>query len=253
MKMESIEEQRQKIHFDQISKLYQAHYDDPCSRRYRKRYLYDPVFDSIDLSGKKVLEAMCGSGQITEYLVEKGAQVTGLDISEEMINQFRVKYNSNEAICASILNSDIETSSYDAVVVVGGLHHIHPNVNQAVKEIYRILKPGGDFVFVEPHQGSFFDAIRKFWYKRDRFFEKNEAAIDVEGMREFVDDGFHVVKERYVGNFAYLLVLNSMIFRIPVWFKPYYSRVLEIIESALGFMRFKAVTCICVGHWRKKR
>ena len=47
---------------------------------------------------------------------------------------------------------DCRTTSFDCVAVVGGLHHIHPNVKAAVREIHRVLKPGGHFCFMEPHK-----------------------------------------------------------------------------------------------------
>ena len=68
-------EQLQQDHYDQIADEYEAHYSDACSLEYRRKFIYEPMFEGIDLSGMKVLDAMCGSGQTTEYLLSRGALV----------------------------------------------------------------------------------------------------------------------------------------------------------------------------------
>src|SRR5262249_52809558 len=141
------------------------------------------MFEGMNLSGMKVIEAMCGSGQTTQYLISRGAQVTGLDISDEAIKSFNRRWPDSDALQASILDSGLDGDSFDAVAIVGGLHHLHPNVNAAIGEIHRILRPGGHLCFVEPHKGSFPDLIRRRWYEYDPLFADNEEAIDLEAMK----------------------------------------------------------------------
>jgi len=135
---------------------------------------------------------------------------------------------------------------------VGGLHHIHPNVNAAMREIHRVLKPGGYFCFMEPHSGSFPDVIRRTWYKHDRFFSDNEAAIDVESMeREFAAE-FKFDRVHYLGNIAFLFVLNSLIFRIPLGAKRFYSSFLMSVEVLINKLQGKLTSCFVVARWQKK-
>jgi ubiquinone/menaquinone biosynthesis C-methylase UbiE len=163
-------EQLQQDHYDEIAADYEAHYSDPCSLEYRRKFIYEPMFAGIDLSGMKVLDAMCGSGQTTEYLLSRGAVVTGLDLSNEVITTFKSRWTNCDAIQRSLLDSGLPDDSFDCVVIVGGLHHIHPHVSAALREINRVLKPGGFLCFMEPHSGSLPDVIRRVWYKHDRFF-----------------------------------------------------------------------------------
>ena len=51
-------EQLQRQHYDRIAAAYEAHYSDACSREYRRRFIYDPMFSGIDLSKMRVLDAM---------------------------------------------------------------------------------------------------------------------------------------------------------------------------------------------------
>lgn len=245
-------EQLQQEHYDEIAADYEAHYSDESSLQYRRKFIYGPMFEGLNLAGMKVLDAMCGAGQTTEHLLINKADVTGLDISPAVIDSFNARWEGCSAVCRSLLDSGLPSESYDCVTVIGGLHHIHPHVNRAVREIHRVLKPGGYFCFMEPHTGSFPDIIRRVWYKHDRFFSDNEAAIDVTALEEEFSRHFTFKRVKYLGNLAFLLVLNSLIFRIPLRAKPFYSPVLLRLESLLNRFQGKMTSCFVVAQWQKK-
>ena len=242
----------QEAHYDQIGEAYDSHYGDAFSNKYRVRFFYEPMFEGVKLSGMNVLEAMCGNGQTVEYLTDQGSKVTGLDISPVAINAFRLRWPDCNAVCGSMLDSGFEDESFDCVTIVGGLHHIHPNLNEAIREIHRILKPGGYFCFTEPHTGSVADAIRQVWYRYDKLFAANEAAVDVNELKNEFSSQFKFTKETYMGNIAYLLVFNSMVFRIPVRLKFVYSDILMRIESLINYLPGKLLSCFVVVQWQKK-
>lgn len=245
-------EDLQKKHFDSIAVKYAAHYGDTWSQRYRRQFMNDPMLGSISLSGANTIEAMAGGGETTAYLLEKGARVTGVDISQEQMDLFHNRFPNCEARCASMLSTGLASNSYDCVVVLGGLHHLHPNLDGAIQEIHRVLKTGGYFCFVEPHKGAFPDWIRQLWYKSDNLFAENEAAIDVEALKTRWSSQFTFLKEEYKGNIAYLLVYNSLIFRIPLGLKPLYSPFLLKMESLVErIIRGKFLSCFVVGQWKK--
>ena len=50
--MQKSNEREQSEHYDRIQDAYEAHYDDASSQRYRRRFLYEPLFSGIDLAGK---------------------------------------------------------------------------------------------------------------------------------------------------------------------------------------------------------
>ena len=242
----------QQEHYDEIQTDYEAHYDDLCSQAYRNRFIYEPMLDGLDLAGATVLEAMCGSGQVTQYLLSRGARVTGLDISKQQILSFRDRWPGCDATCASIYASGLETASFDCAVVVGGLHHTQPNVSDAILEIHRILKPGGSLCFAEPHRGSLPDLVRRFWYKHDRLFLENEESVDVEAVMGEFASRFDFRSTRYAGNLAYLFVLNSMVFRIPVRLKRFYTPALLALEAALRPIQGKPTACMVLARWVKR-
>src|SRR5262249_8248621 len=61
-------ESRQSRHQDQLEEEYGRHYSDPCSMAYRLRFFNEPMTAGMSLKGQRVLDAMCGAGQMTDYL-----------------------------------------------------------------------------------------------------------------------------------------------------------------------------------------
>ncbi|MEJ7618082.1 MAG: class I SAM-dependent methyltransferase [Pyrinomonadaceae bacterium] len=245
-------EQIQKAHYDQIASEYEAHYGDESSQDYRRRFIYEPLFDGLSLSKQNVLEAMCGSGQTTQFLLSQGASVTGLDVSPESIKIFESRWPQCNAVCAPILASGLDDESFDCVAVIGGLHHLHPSLNESIHEIHRLLKVGGYFCFAEPHSASYLDIVRRFWYKQDDLFSENEAAINVYALKKEFSSRFAFRKEKYIGNIGYLLVLNSMVFRIPPRFKSVYTPGLLALESFFGRWQGKRLSCAGLFQWQKR-
>ncbi|HYV11612.1 MAG TPA: class I SAM-dependent methyltransferase [Pyrinomonadaceae bacterium] len=244
-------ERQQQQHYDTIAADYEAHYSDEWSVEYRRRFIYEPMFAGLNLDDMQVLDAMCGSGQTTNYLLARSANVTGLDISNEVIDTFQSRWSGVNVVKRSLLDSGLPDNSFDCVAVVGGLHHIHPNVKAAVREIHRVLKPGGYFCFMEPHSGSLPDVVRKVWYRFDRFFSDNEAAIDVGALQRDFRGSFELRKVNYLGNIAFLLVLNSLIFRIPPKSKKLFAPLLMKLEPWINKFQTKLTSCFVVTQWQK--
>jgi 2-polyprenyl-3-methyl-5-hydroxy-6-metoxy-1,4-benzoquinol methylase len=77
-----------------------------------------------DWQGKKVLEIGCGTGRITEMLVQWGAAVTATDISAEMLEVAQARFRGRELSGAvrwrvmSVFDIDIELCAYDYIVMV---------------------------------------------------------------------------------------------------------------------------------------
>jgi len=121
-----------------------------------------------------------------------------------------------------------------------------------VREIHRVLKPGGHFCFMEPHTGSLPDVVRRIWYRFDRFFSDNEAAIDVGALEKDFGDSFKLRKAKYLGNVAFLLVLNSLIFRIPPKSKRFFAPLLMKLEPWVNKLQTKLTSCFVVTQWQKR-
>lgn len=239
--------------FDDLASKYEAHFGGTISQKFRNKFFYTPLFEGINLNGMHVLEAMCGSGQTTEYLLEKKAIVTGLDISEKQIDIFRHRWPECNAICSSFLDITENNNLFDCIVIVGGLHHMHPFVKQSINVVIKKLKVGGWFCFIEPHSRSFPNLIRKMWYRVDPYIEKNEAAIDITRLKQDFSEYFIFKKEIFTGNIGYLLIVNSMILRMPLCIKNIYAPLLMKIESIIAPFQSMSMSCYTIAQWQKKK
>lgn len=101
-----------------------------------------------DLNGKRILDLGCGEGGYSRLFASKGAIVVGVDYSEDLIgealkqNQFNeVEYHVGDACFLE----EIEDKIFDLVISAMCLMAIE-NLEAAVKEAYRVLKPGGEFL-----------------------------------------------------------------------------------------------------------
>jgi 2-polyprenyl-3-methyl-5-hydroxy-6-metoxy-1,4-benzoquinol methylase len=114
------------------------------------------VFNELltgDISGKRLLDAGCGTGWFSKLSVERGAIVTSMDIGENLLSKVALKCNS-ERVLGSILNIPFEDNVFDIVVSSEVIEHVS-DPYLAMQELFRVLKPGGVMVLTTPN---------KIWY-----------------------------------------------------------------------------------------
>ncbi len=105
------------------------------------------LFDAIAESApRRVLEVGCGQGALAERMQrELGAEVTALDQSEHMVELTRAR--GVEALVGDVQALPFADGMFDSVVAAWMLYHV-PDVERALAEIRRVLKPGGRLVAV---------------------------------------------------------------------------------------------------------
>lgn len=130
--------------------LFAPHYDDSFKllSGFEKGQLFS-VFG--DMKGKKVLDLGCGTGRILGELKLFGAEVTAVDISEEMLSKAKKKHPDVEMIVADAENLPFENDYFDVVTATFLIVHLK-NPEIAFDEVYRVLKSGGEFVLTNINQ-----------------------------------------------------------------------------------------------------
>jgi SAM-dependent methyltransferase len=98
-----------------------------------------------DVAGARVLDLGCGSGPYAVWLAERGAQVTGLDLSQTMISlaqsRARERNVQVEFRVADIRDPlPFDAAEFDLVITATALHYVE-DLCAAMKQIARVLKP----------------------------------------------------------------------------------------------------------------
>lgn len=111
-----------------------------------------------DARGLDVLDFGCGTGTNSTLLAARGARVTSMDISPDLlvIAKQRVELagfgESIGTLCASAHALPLPDASVDLVFGAAILHHLDLALTAA--EVHRVLKPGGRAIFMEPIRNS---------------------------------------------------------------------------------------------------
>lgn len=148
-----------------------AFYDLPAFLQ-GKSSLNDIELDLLpDLRGKSLLHLQCHFGQDTLSLARMGAQVTGIDLSDQAIaaarnlsNQLNLPANF---VCTDVYSTpEVLQQHFDLVFTSYGTIGWLPDLDRWARVVSRMLKPGGTFVFVEFHPvvWMFDDAFTHFRY-----------------------------------------------------------------------------------------
>jgi ubiquinone/menaquinone biosynthesis C-methylase UbiE len=100
--------------------------------------------------GSRVLDAGCGAGMWVQFLREKGYAVEGLDFSSELVERLRRTYPDTQWTEGDIRRMPFADASFDAVFSWGVVEHDEAGPAAALREFFRILKPGGVAVVTVP-------------------------------------------------------------------------------------------------------
>jgi len=147
--------------------------------------------------GLTVLELGCGTGYFTRELARSGAEIVAVDVSPELLDIARsncsapnVRYEIENAY--DLRYSD---SVFDSVVGSSVLDHFE--IEAALREIYRVLRPNGTIFFTEPNMLNPQIAIQKNvpWVKRKLGDSPDETAFFRRPLRRFLEvTGFRDVR-----------------------------------------------------------
>ena len=106
-----------------------------------------------DIQGKLLLDLGCGAGENSVYFGKKGARCVATDYSPGMVEVALKLADANgvtiEGCTANAMALDFPDNTFDLVYASNLLHHI-PDPKIALKEMHRVLKPGGKACFWDP-------------------------------------------------------------------------------------------------------
>lgn len=128
------------------------------AHRYTKEWHIPIAADFSGAHGLKVLEIGCGLGTDGAQFAEAGADYTGVDLTEAAVELARKRFElfdlTGRFQTADAEELDFADDSFDLVYSHGVLHHT-PDTEKAIREIHRVLRPGGRAVVMLYHRGSY--------------------------------------------------------------------------------------------------
>lgn len=152
--------------------------------------LKKPELDLLgDVAGKKILHLQCHFGQDSISLSRMGAQVTGVDFSDEAISVARETAENlgvdTKFICCNVFDlSDHLDEQFDIVFASYGVISWHPDLALWSQLVEQYVKPGGCHIFVEfhPYIWMWEDNLQRLAYS---YF--NEGSIKEEETGTYAD------------------------------------------------------------------
>ena len=106
------------------------------------------IDQTMGLNGKKVIDIGCGGGILSESMATKGAQVTGIDLSDKALSVARLHLLETglkvdyQHIAAESMAAE-HPAAFDAVTCLEMLEHV-PDPQQTIAACAQLVKPGGD-------------------------------------------------------------------------------------------------------------
>jgi ubiquinone/menaquinone biosynthesis C-methylase UbiE len=205
--------------------------------------------------GLRVIDFACGNGENGIFAAKCGAEVVGIDISPEGIENARAnaKRASVDNLCRFEVmdgeNMDFPDDHFDLGVEYGALHHV--DLDKALAELARVLKPGGRMICVEAlRHNPFIHAYRR----RTPHLRTQWEVEHILGV-----ESFDIVRRHFGtlnARFFHLAALAAVPFRKTPLFQPL-RRALDVIDKALlstqAIGKYAWITIFEMGQPIKRR
>ncbi|MFB9834458.1 class I SAM-dependent methyltransferase [Actinoallomurus acaciae] len=143
-------DRRQVNDYDAFAEGYSAETENNLVNAYYER----PAMVALagDVTGRRILDAGCGSGPLSAALRDRGAVVTGIDASAGMLALARRRLGDDAALHVADLRDPLpfDDGTFDDVVASLVLHYLE-DWGPTLAELRRVLRPGGRLIASVDH------------------------------------------------------------------------------------------------------
>jgi ubiquinone/menaquinone biosynthesis C-methylase UbiE len=175
--------------YDSVAELYDDTFEDIAVRADELNWLNRQLGSASDL---EVLDIGCGNGAFLEKLAPRIRRAVGVDISEKMLEQARKRNRRHEGFSFQQVKEPVlpfPDNSFDRVISVLSFRYL--DWDPLVKEILRVLKPGGEFLVVDmvaaPVKFSEYPLFLRSKFKM--YFQRFAHRRYFQALRKMVTDG----------------------------------------------------------------
>ena len=192
----------------------------------RIEVIFDDFLGSEDLKGKTLLDGGCGTGWFTQKAIERGANVTSVDISEKLVHVTREKNPGTHPVCGTILALPFEDNTFDYVISCDVIEHT-PDPYNATRELIRVLKPKGKLVITVPNKAFWYFSVLLANTIGIRKYKGYENWVPYFKFKRFLKaGGLHVIDYKGIHLFPFVVkFLNRILYRLD-----------KIFQRKLGFI-----------------
>ena len=144
-------------YFDKVEYKYKKHTNH--STQIDDAPVFSKYINYESLRGKRVLDIATGTGFSTATFARFGAEVTGIDLTQYAVDQTKrnlsLRNLKGEVLKMDAQELQFEDNTFDYVCAHGCLMHM-PDTDKALREIMRVLKPGGTVYAWMYHRGWYY-------------------------------------------------------------------------------------------------
>ena len=203
----------QQRHYDEIADAYAANLDYPHTLAYMS-YLDEVLQEVVDLEKLGgVAEVCCGTGEAFALFEDSISKGVGIDVSSSMLHKGKSSFDNSRLhfVQGDATQLPLAEDSFDTVIMLGGVHHV-PDRIALFLHVFKILKPGGSYIWREPVSDFWlWKFLRAIVYRlspildhaTERPLTWNETVPLLE------ETGFEVQNWRTCGFFGFCIFMNS--------------------------------------------
>ena len=226
----------QQKHYDRIAETYTENLTYPHTLEYMS-YLDGALRDAVNTEDLgHCAEVCCGTGEAFALLDQTIAKGVGVDVSISMLRIARESFKNPQIffIQGDATCLPLKERSFDSVIVLGGIHHV-PDREALFAQIFKILKPGGVFIWREPVSDLWlWKLLRRAIYRLSPMLDhETERPLTYdETVPLLTETGFSVTQWQTYGFLGFCIFMNSDVL--------FFNRFFRFIPGIRAITRFFA-------------
>lgn len=203
----------QQQHYDKVADAYATNLGYPHTVEYMS-YLDDVLRDEVDVENLgTVAEVCCGKGEAFALFEKSISMGVGIDVSSSMLQKGKSSFDNARLhfVQGDATQMPLVKNSFDTVMMLGGIHHV-PDRDALFEQVYKILKPGGTFIWREPVSDFWlWKILRAIVYRLSPMLDhETERPLTWEETVPLLEKtGFEVQQWRTCGFFGFCIFMNS--------------------------------------------
>lgn len=179
-------------------------YDDIIFQNVIRKRQLDIIFDIIKfVKPSLILDYGCGAGWLSKIISSNGYNVTGVDISESLIQKSKKNIPDVDFLVADCTKLPLDDDKFDLVVGMGILHHL--DLENALKELKRVTKDNAYMIFMEPNKFNPPAFIGRKFFPLDIHTEDESAFNPFKLRAKLIKENFEIIKINYLFPFSFAL------------------------------------------------